>query len=495
MSNQSNSIRYDYLDENNNILFTKIRTVDPITKSKSFYSGHEVDGNFINNLENTRKVLYRLPEILQAINNNQTIYLVEGEKDVETLMKHGLVATTTHSTSYWSPEFTTILKDADVVILFDYDKAGFERKERLIKKLTGNVKQLRYVDLVGMEYTEKHGKDVSDWLDEMGYCIEQLITLTKIALNIEPLPRTNNDNLFKEMSLQDFVNHTFPPQEMLLAPILPSQGLMMLVAKRGVGKTHVALGIAYAVATGGKFLRWSAPTRKKVLYIDGEMPGALMQERLNRMIISTDDIYEGNYFAILSPDLQNGPMPDLSLKEGRDAIEHIVQDYDLIIIDNISCLFRSGGENDAECWQEAQEWALHLRRLGKSILLVHHAGKSGNQRGTSKKEDILDTVITLKQPDDYASEQGACFEIIFNKARRFSGEDAMSFSVQLTEDSNHKWQWEFIQSTEDQLIEDIAAMRNKKFTLEQITTETNQTKSQIETLIKKAKRKGLITSN
>jgi RecA-family ATPase len=45
----------------------------------------------------------------------------------------------------------------------------------------------------------------------------------------------------------------------------------MLYGQRGLGKTHVALGIAYAVASGGAFLRWRAPVPRRVLYVDGEM--------------------------------------------------------------------------------------------------------------------------------------------------------------------------------------------------------------------------------
>ena len=127
----------------------------------------------------------------------------------------------------------------------------------------------------------------------------------------------------------------------------------------------------------------------------------------------------------------------------------------MIVIDNISCLFRSGSENEAESWQEAQEWALDLRRRGKSVLFVHHAGKSGNQRGTSKKEDILDAVIILKHPDDYQAEQGARFEVKFDKARHFSGEDARSFQVQLMKKMD-LWRWEISNDPEEELLEQIA---------------------------------------
>jgi RecA-family ATPase len=54
----------------------------------------------------------------------------------------------------------------------------------------------------------------------------------------------------------------------------------MLYAWRGVGKTHVALGIGFAVASGGTFLGWQATAPRRVLYLDGEMPGASLQSRL-----------------------------------------------------------------------------------------------------------------------------------------------------------------------------------------------------------------------
>jgi hypothetical protein len=70
------------------------------------------------------------------------------------------------------------------------------------------------------------------------------------------------------------------PREMLLDPILPEQGLVMLYGYRGTGKTYIALGIAAAVARGGSFLAWKAVRPRTVLYVDGELPGKTMQERL-----------------------------------------------------------------------------------------------------------------------------------------------------------------------------------------------------------------------
>jgi putative DNA primase/helicase len=105
-----------------------------------------------------------------------------------------------------------------------------------------------------------------------------------------------------------------------------------------------------------------------------------------------------------------------------------------VIVDNLSTLCRSLKENDADSWLSVQSWVLSLRRAGKSVLLIHHGGKSGHQRGTSRKEDVLDTVIALRRPPDYSPEQGARFEVHFEKSRGFHGADAEPFEARLIGD-------------------------------------------------------------
>lgn len=185
-------------------------------------------------------------------------------------------------------------------------------------------------------------------------------------------------------------------------------------------------------------------------------------------------------------------MPNLSTKEGREALEELIQGADLIIIDNISTLFRSGFENEAESWQPAQDWALELRRRGKSILFVHHAGKNSQQRGTSKREDILDAVVTLKQAQGYSSDQGAAFEVFFEKTRHFAGEDATSFQVQLKEQEDGLWLWEVSGSKPNERVVEVAEAIKEGLTIKEMRQRTGLTKSQIETCKKKAKEQGLI---
>ena len=70
---------------------------------------------------------------------------------------------------------------------------------------------------------------------------------------------------------------------MILTPIIPSQGLCLLYSKRGIGKTFLSLAIAYAVAAGASLLRWSCKQSVPILYVDGEMPAASMQARIDML--------------------------------------------------------------------------------------------------------------------------------------------------------------------------------------------------------------------
>jgi putative DNA primase/helicase len=65
------------------------------------------------------------------------------------------------------------------------------------------------------------------------------------------------------------------------------------------------------------------------------------------------------------------------------------------------------------------------------VLLVHHAGKGGAQRGTSSREDVLDTSISLKHPSDYVSSEGCRLEVHYEKARGLFGTDADPFEAKM----------------------------------------------------------------
>ena len=242
----------------------------------------------------------------------------------------------------------------------------------------------------------------------------------------------------RSFDLHEFVTRTFPPREKLLSPWLPAKGLAMLFAPRGVGKTFFALNVAYAVASGGTFLKWRADKPRKVLLLDGEMTGEALQERLLGIIDKADAEAPQGYFRLIPFDtFIDGITPDLGTEEGQKTLEPHLGDAELIIVDNLSTLCRSGRENEAEGWGVIQSWALAQRRKGRSVLFVHHAGKGGEQRGTSKREDVLDTVIRLAHPDDYEPGDGARFLVSFTKSRGIFGADVDPFEAKLENSGWH----------------------------------------------------------
>ena len=245
----------------------------------------------------------------------------------------------------------------------------------------------------------------------------------------------------RSVSAGEFLRMDIKPREMLLNPVLPVQGLGMIHAKRGVGKTHLALGIAVAVASGKDFLRWKAPKPRKVLFVDGELPASVLQLWLAEAVAAVGSDEASGNLTLITPDMQEFGIPDLATVGGQSALLEHTQSADLIILDNLSALVRAGNENEAESWLPLQAWALDLRRRGKSLLFVHHSGRSGNPRGTSKREDLLDTVIALRHPPSYRANDGLRAELHFEKTRHFHGKDAEPFELELRADTNGVCQW------------------------------------------------------
>jgi len=246
----------------------------------------------------------------------------------------------------------------------------------------------------------------------------------------------------QSIEIRDFLARDIPPRGHVLAPVIPEQGLVMAYGPRGLGKTHLSVGIAVAVAAGGKFLRWSAPNAAAVLLVDGEMPAAAIQARFADAI-KASELEPQAPLHLVTPDLNwDCGMPDLSTVDGQRAVDALVtEDTRLIIVDNLSSLIRSGVENDAESWLPLQTWALRHRAAGRSVLFIHHAGKGGAQRGTSRREDVLDVVIAIRRPSDYRHDEGARFELHIEKGRSLFGKDAAPFEAQLASDARGNPVW------------------------------------------------------
>lgn len=191
------SATYDYLDENGKLIFQVVRYPD-----KSFLQ-RRPDGSsgWIWNLNGTRRVLYRLPDLLR--NGQSLVFIVEGEKDVNRLYKLGLFATTNAGgAGKWRVEYSDYLKDRDVAIIPDNDEPGKKHAEQVANSLLGIANSVRIIELPGL----KPKGDVSDWLAD-GHGIDELRELYNNApLITSPLNSTVENDYINDIHLTDFGN-------------------------------------------------------------------------------------------------------------------------------------------------------------------------------------------------------------------------------------------------------------------------------------------------
>ncbi len=241
---------------------------------------------------------------------------------------------------------------------------------------------------------------------------------------------------FRVFDVAEYLSLKLPPRGLLLDPWLGEKDLAMVFGRRGEGKTWTVISIALAVATGAPLWAWQGRQSAPVLLVDGEMPVGVLQQRIASLLAGMNpdlDIVDVP-LRILAADAQERALPALDTIDGQRILNAHIGDAKLVILDNISTLMGSGPENDAEAWGVSQRYLLDLRRRGVAVLLVHHAGKSGQQRGTSRREDVLDVVIKLSRPDDYQAEEGARFLVRFDKNRGLQGKDVAPIEVRLDVD-------------------------------------------------------------
>ena len=136
---------------------------------------------WIGDLQGVKPVLYLLPE-LQAADPDEVVWVVEGEKDADTLHGHGLVATTNpRGPGRWQKSYNTELRGRRVAVIPDNDAPGTEHAIKVATSLTGAGRSLRIITLPGV----CDGGDISDWLDQ-GHTVDELQDILAQTPPFEP---------------------------------------------------------------------------------------------------------------------------------------------------------------------------------------------------------------------------------------------------------------------------------------------------------------------
>jgi putative DNA primase/helicase len=194
---------YSYCDEEGNQLYQTVRYSD-----KSFKARRSNGiGDWIYNVENTRRVLYHLPKLLAA-DPSQWTFLCEGEKDADNLIGYGLVATCNpFGAGKWATEYNGALEGHRVIILVDNDDEGRRHYQKVANSLYGTAAVVKVLSLPELV---EHG-DISDWL-ELGHTVDDLLLEVERCPEWEPPAEESEESAnFKWEDPQPFDAVAVPP--------------------------------------------------------------------------------------------------------------------------------------------------------------------------------------------------------------------------------------------------------------------------------------------
>jgi len=160
---------YPYHNEQGKEIYRIVRLPE-----KNFRIQHSENGEWVYGRGGEGLVPYRLLEVLEAVRLQKDIYVVEGEKDVNTMRRNGFVATCNpFGAGKWKKEFAQYLKGAKrVIILPDCDPPGINHAFDVAEKLKDVVPEIKIIELPESDLKW----DITDWL-EAGHSISELKNL------------------------------------------------------------------------------------------------------------------------------------------------------------------------------------------------------------------------------------------------------------------------------------------------------------------------------
>jgi putative DNA primase/helicase len=383
---------YDYQDESGDLLYQVVRYQPKDFKVRR----PDGNGGWIYNINDTRRVPYRLPQLREA----EHILILEGEKDADNAAEMRFAATTNPSgAGKWRPEYNEYFRGKKVRIIPDADEVGWKHAQAVACQLFPVAKDVKVVRLPA-------GKDLSEWRDNGG-TREHLIQIMKAtptltAATVEAWRNSNTSkDGFRLTKLGDLLDEPEEKVSWTAEGLLPIGGVSLLVAKPKTGKSTLARGCAMAVARGKKFLgRRTVPG--KVVYL------ALEEKRAEVRKHFTDMGADGSEQIFI----HCATAPQDAVTELRELVKR--ERPALVIIDPILRLARLKDANDyAQVNLAMEPFIAMAREFEAHLMLVYHLGKGERSDatdqilGSTAFYAAVDTALIMKRSERYRTIQSS----------------------------------------------------------------------------------------
>jgi hypothetical protein len=289
----------------------------------------------------------------------------------------------------------------------------------------------------------------------------------------------------------EVANLNLPKRALVLGTWFLEGDLGFIYGPRGLGKTWLAMLMARAISGGKSIGPWTATEARKVLYVDGEMAVDASLERAEQLRQGDDE----NFFLLHHEPLFHltSKVLNLTTLEAQMALTEacLANGMKVVILDNISCLLTLK-ENESDAWGErVLPWLLELRRHRIAVVFVHHAGRNGLMRGTSKREDAAFWSIKLSEAKGEHPSDGASFVATFDKNRNATNEETPSLLWHFQPGGDGSVVPKWSQLTQMQIF--IGLVEDGLKSCGDIAQEMGITKGTVSKLAKRAEREGLIT--
>jgi replicative DNA helicase len=285
---------------------------------------------------------------------------------------------------------------------------------------------------------------------------EQIVERAGFSLGqvTAPLAGTNG-NPAVVVGFASLLSRECAPVEYAIEPLLSSRGTGEIYAWRGTGKSYITTQMAVDISLGKPMMfgghrgaggHWPINRAYRTLYVYGEMDDSEIKERAIAIArMSGGQPPTDEQLGTMCKDFQKDWRPKISTARDRKFIEDRIfgHGYEGLILDNISTLWPAATEKQSDRSAELAEWFTDLNQRGVWVIFLHHAGKSGEQRGDSEKEDMLSFVLKLRRPANYKAEEGLRVEVHVEKNRHKPSESRwlMPFEIALTRDAAGEPLW------------------------------------------------------